>query len=223
MDRVAKRQAAALAAGGPGLAAIAVEAFQRHQRILHKRWRQIVLGHLGKRLEDLEVMPPAAVQNTTWVSIGGQPGTAQAISDTMTVSSSASAKRARVHSRTRSSAASWTGLFLVKPSMAKQDQGTPGRGQARPGLMTWRMKGSERGRNSTGGGAHRAEQDRNPRLSDAGHSGGCRAVEDGGRRHLRHRRQALQAPAVRRAGDHGAREYRHHRQGRPRIRATQGI
>src|ERR1700724_2964279 len=58
------------------------------------------------------------VQNTRWVSIGGQPGTLQAISDTMTVSSSVSAKRVRAQSRTRSAAAPFPGLFLLKPSIA---------------------------------------------------------------------------------------------------------
>src|SRR5262249_6064855 len=62
------------------------------------------------------------VQNTTCVSIGGQPGTLQASSDTITVSSSVSAKRALVQLRTRATAAAWSGLFVVKPSMATQGQ-----------------------------------------------------------------------------------------------------
>ena len=53
-----------------------------------------------------------------------------------------------------------------------------------------------------------AEQDRNPRISHAGRSGGRRPNEDGSRRHLRHRRQALRGSADRRADHHGPREYR---------------
>ena len=56
-----------------------------------------------------------------------------------------------------------------------------------------------RGRESIGGGANGAEHDGNPGISDAGYSRRCGAPEDGGRRHLRHRREALQAPAVRRS------------------------
>ena len=69
----------------------------------------------------------------------------------------------------------------------------------------------------------RPEQDRDPRIPDAGHAGRRRADEDGGRRHLRHRRQALRAPAERQAHHHGPREHRHHRQGRPRVHAAQGL
>ena len=68
--------------------------------------------------------------------------------------------------------------------------------------------GTRSGRKSAGGGADRPEQDRDPRISDAGHSGRRRADEDGGRRHLRHRRQALQAPADQQAHHHGPREHR---------------
>src|SRR6516162_8711490 len=43
---------------GHGLAAIALDAFERDQRIFHESRRQVVLGHLRQRLEDLEMMPP---------------------------------------------------------------------------------------------------------------------------------------------------------------------
>ena len=114
MDRVAKRQAEALAAGRPGLAAIALDAFKRDERVLHERRRQVVLGDLGERLEDLEVMPPQSRPEHHMGFDRRAAGTAQATSDTITVSSSASAKRARVQSRTRSSAARGSGLFLPK-------------------------------------------------------------------------------------------------------------
>ena len=61
------------------------------------------------------------------------------------------------------------------------------------------------------------------RIPDAGHRRGRRAAEDGGRRHLRHRRQALQDAAEQRADHHGPREHRLHRQGRPRIHPPQGL
>ena len=64
------------------------------------------------------------------------------------------------------------------------------------------------GRKSAGGRQNRTEQDRDPRIPDAGHSGRRRPDEDGGRRHLRHRRQALQAPAAQQAHHHGPREHR---------------
>ena len=44
-------------------------------------------------LKTLKWWRPAAVQNTMWVSTGGQPGTPQATSDTMMVTSSVSVKR----------------------------------------------------------------------------------------------------------------------------------
>ena len=58
---------------------------------------------------------------------------------------------------------------------------------------------------------------------DAGHPGGRGLDEDGGRRHLRNRRQALQDAADQEPGDHGPREHRHDRQGRPRVHPTQGL
>src|SRR5204863_211172 len=64
-------------------------------------------------LKILKWCRPAAVQNTTCVSIGGQPGTLQASSDTITVSASLSAKRALVQPRRRTTAAARSGLFVV--------------------------------------------------------------------------------------------------------------
>src|SRR5262245_56219522 len=59
-----------------------------------------------------------AVQTAITVSSGGQPGSPQATSATVTATSSASLNRARVHVRTRSRAARWSGPLLMKPSMA---------------------------------------------------------------------------------------------------------
>src|SRR4029077_1280803 len=130
---------------------------------------------------------PAAVQNTTCVSIGGQPGTWQAISDTMTVSSSVSSKRRRIQPRRRSVKALFCWSFLMKPSMTnhlpglvsgvhdfihlnREGHGWPER--LRPDGEEKAEKGRERVRKSTSGGADRTQQDRTARISDAGHPGG---------------------------------------------------
>ena len=72
-------------------------------------------------------------------------------------------------------------------------------------------------------GTNGPEPDRNPRIPDAGCAGRCRPDEDGGRRHLRHRRQALRAPAERQAHHHGPREHRLHRQGRREFTRRKGF
>src|ERR1700731_248908 len=112
--------------------------------------------------------------------MGGQPGSPQAISDTIMVSSSPSAKRACVHSRTRSSASARSGLLLLMRSMtlyrharplcrgsttyyfSKRDQDLLVEqdlvGRDKPGHDA--SKGRCSGGKSAGGGADRAEQDR---------------------------------------------------------------
>ena len=52
------RRAQGCGLGGNALAAIAIDAFEPNQRVLHEGRRQVVLDHVGERLEDLEVMPP---------------------------------------------------------------------------------------------------------------------------------------------------------------------
>ena len=82
-------------------AAIAIGAVEREERVLHERRRQVVLGHLGERLEDFEMVP---AERGPEYQVGFDRRTAghrQAISDTMTVSSSPSANRAHVQSRAR--------------------------------------------------------------------------------------------------------------------------
>src|SRR3954465_13802295 len=71
-----------------------------------------------------------------------------------------------------------------------------------------RTESKERNGKSFGSREDRPGPDGDPRISDAGYSRGQRPDEDGGRRHLRHRRQAVQDAALRRAGDHGPREHR---------------
>src|SRR5215470_10708116 len=95
-------------------------------------------------LKTLKWCRPAGVQNTTCVSIGGQPGTLQAICETITVSSAASVNRARVHSRTRSRASLFSS-FLVKPSMPiRHAQACPGHPRPyTPQLSTTWMAGTD--------------------------------------------------------------------------------
>ncbi len=61
------------------------------------------------------------------------------------------------------------------------------------------------------------------RISHAGHAGRRRSDEDGGRRHLRHRRQAVRKAPHGRSGHHGPRKHRRYRQGRPRVHRPQGL
>jgi hypothetical protein len=73
-----------------------------------------------KNLKLWRVLP--ALQNATTVSSGGQPGSEQVTSETRTAASGARLKRARVQAATRSSALSWSGLFLADPSIFEQAQ-----------------------------------------------------------------------------------------------------
>src|ERR1700730_552816 len=171
-----------------------------------------------------------SVQNTTTVSSGGQPGKPQAISATRTGASPASLKRSRVHSFTRSSGSASPVAFLnscrmppIQPRLAdlmwrrgacyaisaSEIASVPQRADSRSTLSLRYVRVNDLGRSPSGGkGAGRSadgpEQNGDSRIPDAEHPGRCRLDEDGSRRHLRYRRQALQDAADEEPGHHGA-------------------
>src|SRR5262249_39180212 len=99
--------------------------FQQHSQVKSSETASAFLYQVGGRscsvtsatgLNTLKWCRRSPDQNAITVSIGGQPGTAQATSATR-IAASPSENRARTASRTRSRAAVCSGLFLANANM----------------------------------------------------------------------------------------------------------
>ena len=99
-------------------AALALEIVGHRQRRPHQAGGRSSSVTSATGLNTLKWCRRSSDQNAITVSIGGQPGTAQATCATR-IAASPSEKRRRTHSLTRSSAAVCSGLFLVNASILR--------------------------------------------------------------------------------------------------------